>query len=391
MIGLAAYGEVLWNGAGFSHPDDWHAASMDVTEFRPLLGVSYAVNRAIGGWMAVNLAGHLLAAGLLLKLTGNFMGAALFAVHPLGVDAVASVAGRSSVLCGVFVLAALVAVRWRRPAWFVLAAISAFASKEEAVILFILAPLMLWFIGERRNAILAAVAGMVTAGVLVFVWSGHLDRAARPPTLIAAGIESALPLREHVHQFASAVGGYVLPKMIAPVGLSADPEISYSLFSEIVGWASLPILLPLAPYILAPLPDVFLEHRAYLAIAGVTALLAIWLRRWPIAWLLMLAVFVILTHERARVYASPVGLWEDAVSKAPLKARPLNNLGQIYAIAERWDESEIMLRRAIHAAPQIRTGWSNLTALYLRRGDLANASHVLDAHTAYLKGVANVR
>src|SRR5437899_3539478 len=113
LAAFLAYGSILWNGAGFAHPDDREAASMVCCDFRPFLAETYAFNRHVGGWMLTNFALHVIAGWLLFAISGSLLAAWLFVAHPMAADAVASVAGRSSVLAAVFILLLIFCLNWR--------------------------------------------------------------------------------------------------------------------------------------------------------------------------------------------------------------------------------------------------------------------------------------
>jgi len=133
---------------------------------RPLLNLSYAIDRAVWGpqpfgFHLTNLLLHALNVALLFQLAYRMAAddearhagqlnetgpeavavtaGALFAVHPMMTEAVSYIAGRSEVLCGTFFLLAMLSARkWmfsRRPVWWVLTAIcwaAALATKEIA-------------------------------------------------------------------------------------------------------------------------------------------------------------------------------------------------------------------------------------------------------------------
>lgn len=95
--------------------------------YRPVTAVSYALDWTLGGGQAsffhwTNVLLHVLVTGLVLALLGAFglplaaavAGGAVFAVHPVHVEAVANLAGRAELLAALFVLAAVV-VYARRP------------------------------------------------------------------------------------------------------------------------------------------------------------------------------------------------------------------------------------------------------------------------------------
>jgi protein O-mannosyl-transferase len=140
-------GEILRGGY-------WHDTG--TATYRPLVTLSYALDWRVSSgspaWFhLVNAVWHGAVSALLLLLLGRIgasvaiaaLGAALFAVHPVHVEAVANTVGRAELMAAVFMLAA--AVLWtraprqaRRPGGLlVLLALFMFAllSKESAVVL----------------------------------------------------------------------------------------------------------------------------------------------------------------------------------------------------------------------------------------------------------------
>ena len=97
---------------------------------------------SVRGWHAQNIALHSLAAALCYALLRYWyepmpagLGAALWAVMPLGTASVSYVSSRSSVLCGVFFLAGIIAFLIGPMAWPLIPAIGylGWKSKEEIV------------------------------------------------------------------------------------------------------------------------------------------------------------------------------------------------------------------------------------------------------------------
>ena len=165
--------------------------------YRPLTLLSYAVDWTLSGgsaaWMhGVNVALHVLAtvlvARLVLRLGGHPLAAAaagaVFAVHPVHVEAVASIVGRAELLAALLVLAACFVYLAERPSAAVriggiaLLYLLGLFAKESAVAL----PALLVVIDGvrsraerttvlgllRRNAALLAVLTLTLAGYLLF-------------------------------------------------------------------------------------------------------------------------------------------------------------------------------------------------------------------------------
>lgn len=352
LLSFAAYGPILWNGAGFSHPDDSAAAQLRCCSFRPLLALTYQANMRFGGWMVINLGLHLAASLLVFYVSGLPLAGMIFAVHPMAADAVASVGGRSAELLAVSVLFGIAV--WQK--------------KQIAG----------WLLG--------VVAVLSSAG---FAYS-YLGTLAGAPGRW-----------QYMMQYASTLGGYVFPRMFLPFHLSAEPLIVYR-----PGAASIAILLleisavclvrlrgtirlgiglvvlPLIPYLFIPLPNGFYEHRAYLSLAGIAILLSILFARIPRAAFVVVPMFLIMSVSRTQVYSEPVRLWQDAVDKDQANGRALVNLGTIHATLGRVYEAQGEFETAIAVAPQIKTAWQNLATLYVLRGNISEASRVLDAYDA---------
>lgn len=338
VVAIAAFGPVLWNGAGFSTPDDLHAAQLTCCGFRPLVALSYQFNALFGGWMATNLALHILAALLVLGISRNTAAACIFAAHPLATDAVASVSGRSGQILAITVLA------------------SAWAFRRFHV--------------ERRWSVAAGLVLIVLAGGFVpSYWDG-------------LRLGEFVP---HVRRMAAMTGGYLVPRLFVPVGLSADPGISYSLGREIIGWLTLPLTAPMIPYFLLPLPDLLFEHRAYLTVAWFSILAGWLMARMPKVSVIAILAFIVLSNERVKVYSSPVTAMEDAMMQAPGKARIRVNLAYAYGQLNRLEDAERELELAVQLEPDLGMAWKNLAAVRLFRGDIQGAMRIFEQQQGKLE------
>ncbi|MCM8825542.1 MAG: tetratricopeptide repeat protein, partial [Candidatus Omnitrophica bacterium] len=88
-----------------------------------------------------------------------------------------------------------------------------------------------------------------------------------------------------------------------------------------------------------PKPDLVVEHRLYLAMAGFAILFPFVLyqligqRRvvFTIFLSMIMLFYVVLTYQRNNLWKDPLKLWNDAVTKSPNKARPYLNRGLAYA------------------------------------------------------------
>ena len=167
----------------------------DVT--RPVISISYAIDRAIWGaapfgFHVTSVLLHMLNVVLLFhvarRLSGNqlvaFSAAALFAVHPMMTEAVGYISGRSEVLCTTWFLAALLCGRrWVRgdgPRWGVATVglwVCALATKETAAMFPFVFAAYDWLASgdeaiEKRRRLMrvhAPLAAVAVAGGLVRV------------------------------------------------------------------------------------------------------------------------------------------------------------------------------------------------------------------------------
>lgn len=119
-----------------------------------------------------------------------------------------------------------------------------------------------------------------------------------------------------------------------------------------------------------PIQDVMVERRMYLAMPGVAIALAV-----PFAWLLcrrraaalaggaaIAAGLCVLTFMRNEVWRTPVSLWEDALAKAPGKARVHTNLGTALYLDGRKDDAVVQFCQALAIDPGYKPAEMNLNA-----------------------------
>jgi protein O-mannosyl-transferase len=216
--------------------------------YRPLTTLTFALNHAIAGaqpWI-FHLTNLLLHAGavlvlltLLLRLVppaAALAGAGIFAVHPVHVEAVANIAGRAELLAALFVLLACTCWTMPRrhvgsmdprtlvPPLFLLALLS----KESAVVLPALLPLLDLVTGELRRGRLADYSrsrlpyAAALAGALVIYL---LLRGAALETLVPARLDPALSvLADPRHRILTALQAWphFARLLFVPVTLLAD-------------------------------------------------------------------------------------------------------------------------------------------------------------------------
>ncbi|MBI2982338.1 MAG: tetratricopeptide repeat protein [Deltaproteobacteria bacterium] len=130
-----------------------------------------------------------------------------------------------------------------------------------------------------------------------------------------------------------------------------------------------------------PIEDVIFEHRLYLPSVGIflaICLLASQIRvPLAISFFIAISVLSIMTYRRNLVWSSPVTLWQDAVAKAPGKARAHGNLGSALETQGRIDEAMREYQTALTLKPDYSQALNNLGGVFMARG------HVEDAIRAY--------
>jgi hypothetical protein len=408
----------------------------DVT--RPVISVSYALDRAIWGaapfgFHVTSVLLHMLNVVLLFHLARRlsdrqlaaFSAAALFAVHPMMTEAVGYISGRSEVLCTTWFLGALLCGRrWLRgdgSRWGVATVglwICALATKETAAMFPFVFAAYDWLAlpeeaGERRQRLLsvhlplaavAVVGGLVRVAVLARIeypgqvrvhWSYlllNLDVICRYLVLMVN------PVGQTIFHSVKHLDGVFDPRAALAVGgvasiLAAAWHLRRAewLASFGVRWFLL-ALVPSAALIMLDQGEPMTEHRVYLASSGLflAAGAAIawiaaqmedssaWARRAAAALLAAVLVsFVAETVTRNRVWADPVTLWGESVDLAPAHYRPRLLLGEALIDAGRNVEAVEQFQTAIRLKPTEPTGYVKLGRLFAAVGRTREARQQL--------------
>ncbi|MGD0668359.1 MAG: tetratricopeptide repeat protein [Bryobacteraceae bacterium] len=395
---LAAFGASLFSGFHFDDYaifDDAHTASTSgwgaifaLRQTRPLTYLTFWLNRALGGenplgYHAVNLALHLAAALLayqcLLRLMDRraaWLGAALFAVHPLQAEAVDYIWARAIVLAAVFVFASLLAwldgCCWLAVGLFALALLA----KEECAAF----PLALWLldaglIAGARREITSSTAGTVISeryfkavrrftrwaslgAMLVLSLAAGLRviyaAAVTPGT--QAGTQAGITPWHYLLAEGTVLWRY-LQLFTIPYGFTVDPEIrvpaamlgiaAWLAFAaalaalwrwrrDLAIWLTAAALLLLPSSSIFPAADLAADRRMYLAMLPLSAAAALVLARlrWRAVAPLVIFALVVVSIGRTQVWDSDESLWREAVRRAPDKVRPRIQLSRRVGTAE---------------------------------------------------------
>ena len=398
--------------------------------------VTFGLNFLWGGWESygfhlVNTLIHALNAALIFLIALHvsakrwfpaFAAAAVFAVHPIFTEGVASLAGRFSSLCALFYFAAVLAFLKGldagtlriRLAWFVSTAMAtylAYLSKQEALALPIALAAIYWLRQKKLYWRVTVPVLLVPVALLVLfreMFSGLVSGVAANRALVVAGMDSALEPLSYARTYTTAIASYYFPRFLWPGNLSADPyvptvEAWYSpefLFAALVlgacGWLllryrtkhPLPVtglVSPLTAYVALPLADIALEHRAYIAGAGVALLWGWGIDRIArqravvggVGLSIVLIVFSVMTLQRNRAWANGLSLWEATERTSPENVRPHLNLAGEYEKFGRLDDALAEYAHALALVPGVPVAMSNMAALYTRQQRLDLAKPIL--------------
>ncbi len=392
----------------------------------PLVELSVAIEYRLAGsrpriYHTTNIVLHLINALLVWRLlralgvsgAAAWLGAAVFAVHPLQVESVAWVAQRKNVLCGLFFfLSMILHVRWRRTRhgaayWAgVLTGVCALMSKPAAVTLpAVLLAYDVWY--ERRRiwpALARQAPVLVCAAVIAAVTYGvqHQHGAAAHPL--------ALAWRENIGVACRGLWWYVV-KFVAPYDLgpvyvrdALMPMRAWLIAGWLLGAAALlaiiaatrrraPLMsLGLAWYVIVSIPTLQLvpaglqissaDRFFYLPSVGLLlAACVLWqqLRQRArtahvalCAACLALAVWTYTARSYARVWHDDVTLWRHAHAREPQLMLARRNLAVALYQAGECDAALPMLRDAARQQDDYRV-LTLLATASLQRDDAPQA------------------
>lgn len=398
--------------------------------YRPLIFVSYLIDRALGGetpfWFHLSvIALHALNCLLVFRLAAHlFRGdlaiaaasAVLFAVLPTHVESVAWMAGRSDVIvCTFFLLTVLLCVR-RDVSWTAsMAGVTFFLallSKEMAISGLLVVPALDWL--STRRLYWQRYAPLLVASIAYFALrQGSVGALVGGTPVPAVPAQLALDL---LH----AVGFYAV-RSLAPVGLCAYiPTVPDATIYLAAG-----VLLPLAgagllyraspqarwplafllvwfALTLAPSLTVIVRRSAsapvadrYLYVPSVAScMLVAWAifsvtrrqrlsARWPLGIVAALsAVLGISTATYARVWTDNFTFWSDVAAKVPQNALAQRQLASALLERGQLDDAERTLQQALalpsDAEGQVM-GYSNLGLIYRRKGRFTDAVEAFEA------------
>lgn len=287
LLVLWAYA-AIWT-AGFVYEDRAYRDAVAAgSSWRPLTLWTWALAPTPISAHALNLGLHLVVAALLGWLVlmlgsshlAGWAATAIFAVHPLTVEAVAYASGRAELLAAIgVILACLCAVKGR---WWLCAGCLAFglAGKESAVVGLLLVPLVAWRSNRERWPAVMALA-LILAGIAFVGWSDLINRGeangftttwgawllVQSTAVIRLITQAVLPLSLTVDFDYDAVP--LLVRIVSLVALLGLAAFALSQRRTLVGIGLLWCLLAVSPRLAAQTPKSYLnEHQFYTPFAG---------------------------------------------------------------------------------------------------------------------------
>jgi Tfp pilus assembly protein PilF len=410
---------------------------------RPVFFASLLVDADLwgGGPRGFRLTGFLLhlACGAVLYLllrrpSGTTAGAALggtalFLLHPLQSESVLYIWGRSEILSTLFgLLAVLLALTSgdradgsNRPYLLLAGSLAclvlALGSKEEAVVVPVIFFIWwTWVEGRPARTGVARALALCLPVVIFLAWReialGGVGRQVFARSISENFLGQAvvhlrmlrlffLPLGQSVDHQADVPG--LLTGLLA---VAACALITGGALFALRAGGGRPWIRRLAAGVLiaaagtaiywaVPLPDLMCERRAYLplvgAALGMSGVLQFVGRRAGMAVTLLVLLLAPAMAVRARTWSDPRRLWEEAASRAPLKARPLINLGVMAAEREDLASALQLFDQAVQREPANAEALSNRGKLHRDAGRHQQAVDDLRAAIAASPGMVKAR
>jgi len=386
---------------------------------------SYGLNPT--GYHVFSLLVHLMAIGAALSMArslGRLGGSAfplraavgavgLWAAHPMGVEAVTYITGRSESLCALFCFGAmglwataLLAERegksgaWSR-VFGLCCAVAALLTKEVAGMLPLVLLLMEMFFGPEKKPSYRRPRWAWFAPFALIVGAAVWGRYTYAGALLPREVDRALPIQlttqaevwlryvqlwfvpvgqtlfHHVPDSAPLTGrgALVISGWLAMIG----GGVWWGRRRPLAGFALLCGALFLIPSSsVVPLKENMAEHRAYalglyLFLAVAWSVAGVRRRRWVWASAVALPLLVACTVSRNQVWSSEEALWMEATERNPGLADAWYGLGDARRFQADFGGSIDAYERAIELNAGHLDAWNNLGISKAQLGDLSGA------------------
>ncbi len=349
----------------------WRAGVPDAA--RPLAVLSFALDRALygsfaGGYHATNVALHAACSAMVLRLARALglpiacalLAGALFAVHPVHVEAVAVVSYREDLLACLLALIALDGVLGKRAVQATIAAFLAPLAKENAFALPLVIALLPTLFPERRpgraalvGPLLASAAALAlrlcTVGFSTYPGVRESLLLQAPRAIVTAFAQSLVPFGlGPVHAAPAgmtlALGGAALLGALLGLAITLrrrEPLLAF-------GFACFTLfMLPTSNLFAMPVASA--DRFAYLPSVGTALLvgaLAARLRSGHVVLAIATLALGAGSAFESRVYRNEATLWQTAARRAPDQARAQAGLAHVLRLRGDLDGARAAVERA---------------------------------------------
>lgn len=351
--------------------------------------------------------------------------ALLFAVHPLQTQAVTYIVQRFASLAALFYISSLAFYAFSRMsqrkltsygalAASVLCAVLAMKTKEHTFTLPFAAVLIefVFFEGSFKKNFWSLVPLLCTLPIVPYtifssdLWGQSFEGATRLETTLPRHVYFFtqipviltyigmlfLPIRQNIdHQVKIYYSAMNAPVILSTIALMSLVLLAIYLISRGRRGGDGVLLLPgfgILFFFLAlsvessvfPIADLMFEHRVYLPSVGAAIAVSVGLCSAFVhagkfvnpsrAMLVIVAAIALLlaaaTVKRNELWRTEIGIWQDAVSKSPLKPTAQNGLGCAYYLAGKLDESIAALTKAVELNLEYAEAHGNLGIAYIK-------------------------
>jgi tetratricopeptide (TPR) repeat protein len=398
--------------------------------YYPLVLTSFWIQHAIWGlnpffFHLVNVLMHAMNAVILwrvllrLEVAGAWLGAALWALHPVQVESVAWITElKNTQSCFFYLLALLFFLKWRAVvgsgkkgsaildyALIILFAVLAILSKASTVML----PLVLglcWWWKERNwrwhNAIWLLPFVMLSAAASVWtVWEQKFHSAALGAEWSQSGVERLATAGKAVWFYLGKLLWphplvFVYPRwrVDLPEAISLAPLLAAVLMAVVLWLGRKDRRLRSGFFAftyfsisLFPVMGFFnvyffrysfvADHFQYLASIGIVVFVAAGLNRLPrqmqMLPAVLLVILMVLTWQQTKIYGDQETLWRDTLAKNPVAWMAHNNLGNVLTDRGKLPEAIQHLEQSIQLKPDNAEAYFNLGNALARQGKLSEA------------------
>ncbi len=366
---------------------------------------------------AVSVSLYLLLRRLSLGILA-FTTAALFAVHPLHVEAVANVTGRAELLAALFVLAAL-RIGQREPRWSQvslasLCFLAGLLSKESAVCLLLLFPLLAWQTRRAFSEMRLYYFGFAATFLTYIAWRMVAIALPKIASVESLALDNPLAGFSVLHRISIAcalLGKYFL-QTLWPYPLSAD--YSYAAIDPQQFWGSLAAWFSIAAFalilfsiyrtwkrrspvslfglwflasfvvtgnILFPIGTIYGERLAYMPSMGALGLFAaaalhlLSPARYQAVLTLVLGLSFCYSREQTSIWKDNQTLFSYQIAVSDRSAKTQSNYAVVLRNAGDLKGADLHFRQALSIYPKFANAAYGLGTVFALKGMNAGAEH----------------